>query len=80
MTKKAKYQGYIARDQMGQLNLFLHSYPHKEESEVGQGDWTNDEWDGVTIRPTDFETVKWEDKVPTPVVITIEINKKIKEL
>lgn len=76
--KKSTYCGYIARDEMGSLHLFLHDRPWKGESEVGQGEWTNDSWDGVTIRPTDFDLVQWNDKEATPVKIVITLNNELK--
>lgn len=75
--KGNEYHGYVARDEDGALNLFLHDMPWKTESEVGHGEWTNDRWDGVPIRNNEFEDVKWDDKAPRPVVITIIDNKKI---
>ena len=77
MAKKYKYFGHVVRNEQGTLCLFLHGSPYKIESEVGQGEWTNDEWDGVVIRPTDFEMVKWEDKNPTPVIVSISIDEKM---
>ena len=69
----------MARDEKGSLSLFLHDRPWKTESEVGQGEWTNDTWDGVPVRPTDFGSVKWDDREATPVKITITLNKDMKK-
>lgn len=75
--KTRTFNGYIAKDQNGTVSLFLHDKPEKHSSEVGQGEWRNDTWDGVAIKG-DFQMLSWEDEEPLCVEITLTIkdNKK----
>lgn len=69
-----KYDGYVVKDQCGTVSLFLHDKPWKQQSEVGQGEWTNDMWDGVALRREDFPFLLWEDDKPQRVKVTIELQ------
>ena len=70
--KKVLYDGFICKDQDGTVSLFLHDKPEKRSSEVGQGVWSNDTWDGVAIKG-DFQMLSWEDEEPKSVKVTIEL-------
>lgn len=65
------YNGFVARDEDKSLHLFF-SEPDKRESEVGQGEWDNDMWDGFPLNDEDFQDVKWEDTKAQRVVIVIK--------
>lgn len=69
---KIEYDGYVAKDQDGSVNLFLQKEPWREESEVGQGQWTNDMWDGVALDRSDFINLSWKDEKATKVKVKIE--------
>ena len=71
--KACTFKGYIAKDQDGTVSLFLHDKPEKRSSEVGQGEWRNDTWDGVAIKG-DFPMLSWEDEEPLCVEITLAIK------
>lgn len=70
--KKVLYDGFICKDQDGTISLFLHDKPEKRSSEVGQGVWSNDTWDGVAIKG-DFRMLSWDDEEPKSVKVTIEL-------
>lgn len=69
---KIEYDGYVAKDQDGSVHLFLQKEPWREESEVGQGQWTNDMWDGMTLDRSDFINLSWKDEKATKVKVKIE--------
>lgn len=68
MNNKEIISGYVARDKNGFLYLYL-SKPNKEEDR-----WM--EYRCMRIKTSMFSFVKWTDKEPTPVKITIEIDKE----
>lgn len=77
---KKKITAFVARDEDGTLNLFMGVKPYKHNI-YGNGYWTISDYQYQIgdcyieeIQNDKFPQIKWEDKEPTEVELTIKIK------